>query len=964
MIRLRRSRGLEQRRSRDSVFLLGEWTFDMQSEILTCSEDCHKLFAIPNTASVVPQTIMQSVHPNDEELVKTWWKLVGAGNFIDGITFRIINDGERYLYSELDYKIGDDGQIVSVSGKTRDVTDLMTEDELLPSTADVDNDSTDSYSSIHIDRDLRIVKVSPMAEQLFGWTEQELRLQMPIQLIPALHWEAMQSIYETVLADGGFIRVETMRIHKNGIPVQVGVTLYPVHDLEGGITGVVARYSKSFANNESSTAMLSTMERGLQALVENSFDVCMILSKEYDMNYVTHAITNVLGYSAQEFISLGLGHVIHPEDVTGYLSVCHQAVHQASSQHTCVARFKHKNGEWRYCSTRIRYLTAFYSTEGIIVNFHDVTESRRAEELMKHMTFHDSLTSLPNRKHLEERLQLLIGIHRQREEKLAVLRLDINRFKYINSSLGRTTGDHLIRDVADALRQLVPTDCVVSRTGENEFSMVVPYVHNMSDVLQFARQVVDSFDTPFQIGDYALAITCNVGISTFPEDGENTEALLKTADMALHDAQLRGVNQIELYSQSLDAKAYKEFTLSNDFKNAINEEQFVIYFQPRVAADTRSIVAAEALIRWQHPEWGLVSPGEFLYLAEQTGSIVLIGQWVLRQVCHHLQQWKQQGQKTLKVSVNFSAQQLKDPNTVETVKTILHEYGIEPALIEIEITETSILPNDPAIINSIRVLRNMGIGIYFDDFGTGYSSLSWLYQFELDGIKLDKMFMSHIPDSPVPAQIVSSVMKLAHSLNLTVVAEGIETNKQLEFLSNLQCEEIQGYLFSRPLPAEEFTKLLQRGEISVRTGDNSAGMDKERRRFFRVELQYPIKGKMTVSKIKSKQLNVGYSPVLVYDIGPGGLRVLTDLKLPIGGDLELEFKVQVLGEELQQSGYVVWKQEYSQELFQYGVEFETDETARERLVRLFDELDRVTRSELDIPGTHFYSGTVDTFFKK
>ncbi|MDI3547347.1 MAG: hypothetical protein PWR10_999 [Halanaerobiales bacterium] len=447
---------------------------------------------------------------------------------------------------------------------------------------------------------------------------------------------------------------------------------------------------------------------------------------------------------------------------------------------------------------------------GAIETLEDITERKQAEEMLWQQVYHDALTGLPNRMLFNDRFtQALAHAYRNRQ-KLAVLFLDLDRFKNINDTQGYNVGDQLLQGVAERLTDLVREDDTVARMGGDEFILLLPEIAQAENATKIAKKILEAFKQPLMIGGHEFYITSSIGIVFYPNDGEDAETLLKNADIAMYRAKEQGGNNYQLYDPMMNVKASERLVLENSLRYALEREEFVVYYQPQVSISTGKIIGMEALIRWQHPEWGLLSPAEFIPLAEETGLIIPIGEWVLRTACAQNKAWQEAGYPPVHVAVNLSARQFQQQNLVETVTRVLKETGLEPHYLELEITESIAMQNADFTIVMLRHLEEMGIHISIDDFGTGYSSLSYLKHFPLDTLKIDQSFVRDLTIDPNNKAIVIAIIAMAHSLKFKVIAEGVETQEQLAFLKQQQCDGIQGYLFSKPLPAEAFEKILMR----------------------------------------------------------------------------------------------------------------------------------------------------------
>lgn len=422
--------------------------------------------------------------------------------------------------------------------------------------------------------------------------------------------------------------------------------------------------------------------------------------------------------------------------------------------------------------------------------------------------FHDELTGLPNRALFFDRLNQAISRVTWHARLVAVLFLDLDHFKRINDTLGHSIGDLLLQEVATRLTSCVREGDTVARLGGDEFAIILADVAQTNDIALLAQKVVDRFARPFQVGNHELFTSASIGISICPNDGSDAESLLRKTDIAMYRSKEQGRNHYNFYLAEMNAKISEWLALDQALRYALEREEFQAYYQPMVDLATRRIIGMEALIRWRHPELGMVPPSHFIPLAEETGLIIPIGRWMLDAVCRQIKVWHAAGFPDLSVSVNLSARQFHQQDIVDTVARSLKDADLDPHFLELELTE-SMLQNVEKALIPLRALAAMGLRISIDDFGTGYSSLSYLKHFPIQKLKIDRSFIQHITSDSNDAGIVRAVITMAQHLNLKTVAEGVETAEQMEFLRALKCDELQGYFFSPPLPADDATMLLR-----------------------------------------------------------------------------------------------------------------------------------------------------------
>jgi diguanylate cyclase (GGDEF)-like protein len=440
---------------------------------------------------------------------------------------------------------------------------------------------------------------------------------------------------------------------------------------------------------------------------------------------------------------------------------------------------------------------------GWIATHEDITERQRTEERIVHMAGHDALTDLPNRILLRERLEHELK-RVKRGECLAVLCLDLDQFKSVNDTLGHPVGDELLRVVADRLRGCTREPDTIARLGGDEFAIIMTALQQPTDAAALSRRVRESIGKPYLIEGHQIVVDISIGISVAPIDGIAPDQLLKNADMALYGAKADGRGTYRFFEPEMDARMKARRELEMDLRKALSNEEFELYYQPLVNLQTNEISAYEALLRWHHPVRGLISPSEFIPVAEETGLIIPLGEWVLRTACQQTANWPDD----VKVAVNLSPAQLKSRNVVQLVMSALEESGMAGSRLQLEITESVLMQNTFATLATLHELRKIGVQIAMDDFGTGYSSLSYLRSFPFDKIKIDRSFIEDLSNGAEPLAIVHAVAGLAKCLNMISTAEGVETQQQLEKLQSVGCTEMQGYLFSRARPAAEIEQLF------------------------------------------------------------------------------------------------------------------------------------------------------------
>ena len=441
---------------------------------------------------------------------------------------------------------------------------------------------------------------------------------------------------------------------------------------------------------------------------------------------------------------------------------------------------------------------------GYVATYTDITERKQTEARMRHLAVHDVLTSLPNRTLFLDRLRQALLSARRLQRGVTVLFVDLDRFKDINDHFGHDVGDLMIQEMGQRLSRIIRDSDTAARLGGDEFAIIQTDVQNIEDTIALAQRIIDELCQPFDCRGIRLHSTASVGITLFPEDGENPEQLVKNADMAMYAAKAEGRNNYRFFLPSMHERVKERKTIEEDLRNALEHDQLELYYQPKIDCRTERVVGAEALVRWHHPERGLILPGEFISVAEECGLINRLGAWVLEKACRQTRIWRDSSLSDLRIAVNLSPAQFQDAELVDSVTKIVKETALPHGTLELEITESILMNNPEKAVSTLKELKELGVLIAIDDFGTGYSSLNYLKRFPVTSIKIDRSFVNDIHVDVDDKAIVDAVIGLGHSLNLEVVAEGVEEVEQLVYLQEKGCDFIQGFLFSKPLPASTF----------------------------------------------------------------------------------------------------------------------------------------------------------------
>ena len=551
-------------------------------------------------------------------------------------------------------------------------------------------------------------------------------------------------------------------------------------------------------------------EARFQTLVQNSSDVILIARPDTTITYQTPSTAQILGYGPGALEGVKLTSLFHPTDVEAAVAAYGGVAFRAGTSVTAEWRIRHGDGSWRYVEVVANNLLGDPTVEGIVLTLRDVTERKGLEEELKHQAFHDALSGLANRALFRDRLEHALERAERSSSSLAVLFLDLDDFKLVNDSLGHAAGDDLLVAVATRLMGSLRTGDTGARFGGDEFAILLEETENPQDAGQVAERILADLKPPFWIKDRSVSIHASIGVAYSKCGTEGPAELLQAADVAMYTAKARGKNCYEVYKPALQVAVSERLERTAELQKAVDHGEFVLYYQPIVSLDGGEAIAVEALVRWDHPERGLLLPKEFVSLAEETGLIIPIGGWVLEEACRTARGWQQRHNLVsgLRLSVNISARHFQHEGLIEDVSNALSVSGLEPASLVLEITESVLVQDAESVISRMLELKSLGVAFAVDDFGTGYSSLSYLRRFPIDILKVDKSFVDDVGDSDKAAALAKAIVQLGTSLNLDTVAEGIEKARQVDGLLALGCHYGQGFFFARPVPAHEIERLL------------------------------------------------------------------------------------------------------------------------------------------------------------
>ena len=669
----------------------------------------------------------------------------------------------------------------------------------------------------------RILSANPSFCQLLGYTEDELR---GMNLLDITHPEereiSRKRMQEAVATKKTGCAFEKRFQGKNKQEVFGHVTGAWLFNTQGMSTQAIAMF-QDMTERRRMEQVLRESEARFRAFLDNLPNIAVQgYHPDGRVKYWNRANLKIFGYSAEEALDRNFMELIVPVELRDMA----QTVLQAARGHGTMPSptellLLRKDGE-RVPVFSSHYLMQGAGGESELICVHvDLREIKEAEakllekdQRLKHLIHHDVLTNLPNRALFYDRLEQALQKASRHGQRVALLFLDLDRFKNVNDSLGHDIGDQLLREVAGRLTECVRSSDSLARFGGDEFVIIIDPVQSLRGITVVAEKILGSLPRAFEIQGVELFVTPSIGISLFPSDGQDVEGMVRCAEVAMYRAKEEGRNNFQFYMPDMTSRSREVLLLEAGLRKAVQNKEFLIHYQPQVDLNDGKILGVEALVRWQHPERGLIFPGQFIPLAEQTGLITEIGEWVLREACRQMRQWQEQLQQPLTLSVNISARQFRHLGLLESLAVILEETGLPPQTLELEITESIIMEDLDQAITIMHQIKQMGVNIAIDDFGTGYSSLSYLKRFPLSRLKIDQSFVRDVVEDSNDAEIAASVIALAQNMRLEVVAEGVETEAQRAFLVDKGCRLAQGFLFSRPQSAEQVVVLLEKGAVT------------------------------------------------------------------------------------------------------------------------------------------------------
>ena len=789
------------------VSKVGSWELDIARNKLEWSEEAYRIFGIKKDFPLTLEIFFSYIHPDDVGKVAVAWSTALQGEPYN-IEHRILVQGEtKWVREQAELDFDASGKAIFGLGTVADISESKLAESALFESRQNQQAIIDTALDAVIQTDEwgMIKGWNVQAVKMFGWEQEEVIGRLLYETIISRQYQNAHRDELLLMLSGSEstvlnTRFEVEGVHRNGqtLTIEMSVTQFKINEK----TNFCA-----FIRDVTRRKLEEDQLRLAANVFETTNDAILISDVNNSIVAVNEAFTTMTGFTLEEVKGQDPKILASGEHDAEFFRGMWASINKLGSWQGDIVD-KNKAGQRFYKHMAINVVR---NEQGTITHYvsisSDISERKEYDKNVHFLAYYDVLTGLPNRTLLRDRLGQLIATSHRDSTGFALLFLDLDRFKYINDSMGHSVGDQLLQSVATRLQACVREGDTVSRIGGDEFVLLLREI-DVQDVSLVADKLLKSLATPFNLNGQEISTYASIGIALYPQDAGDSDVLMKNADAAMYNAKENGRNNYKYFMPEMNFRANQVFLMEKDMRVALDQNQFMLVYQPQVDLATGAICGAEALIRWKHPEKGLVSPVEFIPVAEETGQIVQIGEWVLRTACWRFATWQKQGMPAIPIAVNLSIRQLRQPNLAEVVESVLKETGLNPKYLELEITEGIMMGDTKAAMGFLTRMHTLGVQMSIDDFGTGFSSLSYLKNLPVNKLKIDQSFVRDIDTDESDAAIIRSIISLGHRLDMKVIAEGVETLEQLDFLRLRGCDEIQGYFFSRPLLADDFFKFV------------------------------------------------------------------------------------------------------------------------------------------------------------
>lgn len=919
--------------------LVGSWTFDFEKKIFFATNETYLIFGRQvDDFDGSLSNVLEFIVSEDREAFKKAMFLADQGIPLN-IKFRIYTaQGElKYIFARGEMFYHQDNSPDMMIGTVQDITkfDLLkneTESKLLEIEETQSMFLIGSWSMDLITRELywsestyKIYGMDPLEgpptfDVFLNKVIEEDR-SIVIEILNEMPHENPFEIEFRIVRPQGEVRhikhlAELVR-DSEGTPIQIRGNIHDVTDLR-----------ELEIKTKRNLQELNHLKKRLNLMIDNSEDVFEIVDETGKIKYISPAVEKMMGFKSDEIKGKYIWDFVDDIEVDILKELFQLCIMDMTKAHLGIVRTVKKSGENIYLEVSMKNHLVDPEVNGIVLNWKDVTTKVNLDQKVHHLVNFDELTGLPNRAYFKEVLAHLVDANQLKESKFGVFMIDVDEFKGINNVLSFEFGDRMIKKIGDAIETEFKSDMFfLARFYGDQFGLIVDNIDGVTDGQNISERILSIFDASFVIDQYELFMSASIGYSIFPDDSIEKESLIKYANIALSRAKDLGKQKYQAYSPLMDIKSYKDFSLRNDLKKAIENHELEVYYQPIVNLETSEIIAAEALTRWHHPEWGLVPPSEFIPIAESTGLIIHLGKWLLEEVCLGYKIWLEKGFSKIKVSVNYSVLQFYQVNFVKDILDTIKKHELKPDFLILEITESVLINQSKQTEKDLNEFKKQGIQIAIDDFGTGYSSLTYLSAMNVDVLKIDQRFMEDLKKRVKSEKILKAIINLAKDLNLKLVAEGVSEWDHLNFLKIHKCFAVQGYLYSKAVKKDAFERLLSRGFIQP--GGNMTTFDpngEDKRKSGRIALKQFTEAEMTIVEMKKKLIKVGKTKALMKDIGLTGISFISNVKFPVRNDIVLQFRFELNDALVEVQGTIVWTEEIERGKHLFGCEFLDDES--------------------------------------
>ena len=731
------------------------------------------------------------------------------------------------------------------------------------------------------------------------------------------------------------------------------------YNQEGKLSSVIGTSQDITEKKE----MLKEITLSNQLIVKESRSFYMITDENAIIKSVSINEGNLYGYEINEIIGHSLYSFPISEDRQRIKEMFETSLLSPNKNIESNIRIKSRFGKEIYYQMAVVNSLSILGISGIVIYCYDITERVEMEQKASYLVRHNEMTNLPNRLSFQEHMTTMCDNFRFLKKGFALFMIDIDNLKYINDALGYQIVDQLIAKIAERLKKFTYDKSRLYHYGGDEFAIIITGILHISEYESYAKDILALFTQSFKVDNFELYVTISMGISICPNDGQETEILKKHANIALLRSKNQGKNKYRFYTADMDVQNYKEFELRNDLYKSIEVNQIKVYYQPIVNLETNEIIAAEALIRWEHPTWGLVQPDEFIPIAIDSGFIVELGKWLLEKVCENYCEWLHKGLTPIKVSISYLSIQFYEKNFVENILSTIRRYKLEPSFLIMDIVANILIKDISQILPELQRLKEEKIQTALDNYGIGYSSLEYIKRFHIDIIKIDRSFVKTISKEDTGAIIAESIIDLAKKLSIKVIAQGIENWEQLLTLQNFNCYAGQGHLFSDPVSEEEFRRILGKKKCRpIKSNDLIALPFTERRKYFRMTLPALLEAYMTIIEVGGQTKKLGNTKIIIQNIGPGGLRFLSNIRFPIQRDMILRFGIRLMGKDINVYGYPLWEDKVRENVNAYGIMYTINENERAVLTQILNQYQIRLRNNNGQYEGDFYYESIPRFF--